>query len=46
MYYKAWSHESWEPSNEGIVLLKVPSFNYCAYVYIPVYVGIHCAETF
>ena len=23
MYYKAWSHCDWEPSNEGLILLKV-----------------------
>jgi len=27
MYYKAWSHHEWEPSNEGILLLKV-----CTYI--------------
>ena len=46
MFYKAWSLESWESSNEGLVLLKVLSFNNCACAYIPVYVVIHCAETF
>lgn len=23
MFYKVWSHDNWEPSNDGLVLLKV-----------------------
>lgn len=31
MFYKAWSHDNWEPSNDGLILLKVPNYYVCAW---------------
>jgi len=37
MYYKAWSHDDWEPSNDGLVILKVSKCN--------IYVHLACMKS-